>query len=92
MASQDIVLYEGDSPLDVAMTKVVVWARLYGTVTDADTGAPLAGVNVTLWDAAETEMLLSVFTDSGGNYSMENILPGNYVVYFSKDGYETLKR
>lgn len=67
-------------------------ARLFGTVTDADTGAALAGVNVTLWDAAETEMLLSAFTDSGGNYSMENILPGSYAVYFSKAGYETQKR
>jgi len=90
MASQDIVLYAGDNLLDGAMSRE--WARLFGTVTDADTGAPLAGVNVTLWDVAETEMLLSAFTDSGGNFSMEHILPGNYVVYFSKDGYETLKR
>ncbi len=68
--------------------EVPVLARLLGMVTDAETGAPLAGVNVALWDAAETEMRLSTFTDSGGNYSMENILPGSYVVYFYKDGYE----
>ncbi len=57
-------------------------ANLYGKVTNADTGSPLAGVLVAL-DG------MQAYTDSGGNYVFSEIEPGAYVLQFSKEGYET---
>ncbi len=57
-------------------------ANLYGKVTDAVTGAAIAGVLVSLNG-------LQVYTDAGGNYIFEDLEPGEYVLQFSKDGYET---
>lgn len=58
-------------------------ANLYGKVTDAVTGAPISGVPVSLNG-------LEVYTDAGGNYIFEDLEPGEYVLEFSKAGYETL--
>ncbi|GAJ18606.1 unnamed protein product [marine sediment metagenome] len=58
-------------------------ANLYGKVTNAVTGNPLPGVLVTLNG-------LTVSTDAGGNYIFEDLEPGEYVLEFSKAGYETL--
>ena len=57
-------------------------ANLYGKVTDAVTGSPIPGVLVSLNG-------LTVYTDTGGNYIFEDLEPGQYLVQFSKDGYET---
>lgn len=57
-------------------------ANLYGKVTDAVTGNPLLGVLVTLNG-------LEVYTDAGGNYIFEDLDPGEYVLQFSKENYET---
>ena len=57
-------------------------ANLYGKVTDAVTGHPVPGVLVTLNG-------LTVYTDAGGNYIFEDLEPGEYVLQFSKAGYET---
>lgn len=57
-------------------------ANLYGKVTDADTGSPLAGVLVAL-DG------MQAYTDSGGNYTLTDLTPGQYVLQFSKEGYQT---
>ena len=58
-------------------------ANLYGKVTDATTGHPVASVLVTLNG-------LEVYTDSGGNYTFTDLEPGEYVLQFSKEGYEPL--
>jgi|GEM_PF-3521257 len=57
-------------------------ANLYGKVTDAVTGNPIPGVLVTLNG-------LTVYTDAGGNYIFEDLEPGEYVLQFSKENYET---
>ena len=57
-------------------------ANLYGKVTDSVTGIPISGVLVSLNG-------LQVYTDAGGNYIIENILPDSYILQFSKEGYET---
>lgn len=57
-------------------------ARLYGVVTDAETGEAISGVLVTLNG-------LEDYTDFGGNYLFPNVEPGEYVLQFSKEGYET---
>lgn len=67
-------------------------ANLYGLVTDAETGELILGVSVSLWDPEETELLASTYTGTGGYYLIQNIYPGSYVVYFAKEGYETLMR
>lgn len=58
-------------------------ANLYGKVTDAVTGGAIPGVLVTLNG-------LEVYTDSGGNYAFTDVEPGEYVLQFSKEGYEPL--
>ena len=64
-------------------------ANLYGKVTDAVTGAAISGVYVSLWDSAGMELLSFTYTNGSGNYVIENISPGSYLLQFSKDGYET---
>jgi len=58
-------------------------ASLYGIVTDAGTGEPIPDVLVTLNGG-------STYTDSAGTYAFTDIAPGEYVLEFSKDGYETV--
>jgi hypothetical protein len=58
------------------------FASLYGKVIDAVTGYPLPGVLVTLNG-------LEVYTDAAGNYSFEGVETGEYLLQFSKEGYET---
>jgi len=57
-------------------------ANLYGVVTDAETGNPIPGVLVALNG-------LQVYTDAGGNYLFGDLEPGEYLLQFSKAGYET---
>lgn len=57
-------------------------ANLYGKVTDGVTGEPIPGVLVNLNG-------LEVYTDAGGNYIFEDLEPGEYVLQFSKAGYQT---
>lgn len=82
----DIVLVEGDNPLNVALTPIPTpVANLYGVVTDAETGSPLEGVKVTI-DG------LATYTNASGQYLIEGLTPGSYSVTFEKDGYETATR
>lgn len=55
-------------------------ANLYGKVTDASTGNPIAGVLAILPTRGVT-------TDSGGNYIFVNLNPGGYTATFIKEGY-----
>jgi len=57
-------------------------AKLYGRVTDSQTGNGVAGVKVTTTGAI-------TLTDSAGNYATMDIPPGDWGVRFEKDGYET---
>ncbi len=57
-------------------------ANLYGKVTDAITGEPIVDVLVTLNG-------LQVYTDAAGNYIFEDLDPGEYLLQFSKSGYES---
>ena len=57
-------------------------AHLYGQVTDAQSGLVLPGVKVTL-NGRQTQ------TNSGGNYQVLNLEPGQYSGTFEKAGYKT---
>jgi len=58
-------------------------ANLYGKVTDAVTGRPIPQVQVTLNG-------LEAYTNAGGNYAFADLEPGEYILQFSKEGYEPL--
>lgn len=58
-----------------------------GAVTD-DSGAPIGGVSITASNGAIVGQTISV--DAGGEYSLAGLpAPGNYVLTFSKEGYQT---
>ncbi|MBA7669488.1 hypothetical protein ES703_77619 [subsurface metagenome] len=58
-------------------------ANLYGKVTDAITGQPIFNVLVTLNG-------MQVYTNADGNYAFADLEPGDYMLQFSKEGYETV--
>jgi protocatechuate 3,4-dioxygenase beta subunit len=60
-------------------------ASLSGTVTNADSGAPISGVLV------EIVGLGSTTTAADGTYGIENIPPGTYTVRFSCAGYQSVE-
>jgi hypothetical protein len=67
-------------------------AQIYGTVTDAETGRPIEGAEVYVYDpgSKETKQKDGVYqtkTDGRGYYELD-CDPGDYNIYVSKDGYE----
>lgn len=56
-------------------------ANLYGKVTNAQTGAAISGVLVSL-DGVQA------YTDSAGNYLFGDLQPKSYVIQFSKEGFQ----
>ncbi len=61
-----------------------------GTATDAS-GAILPGVSVTVKNN-DTGVVNTFVTNGDGLYDTNSILPGNYTLTFSKDGFEKLVR
>lgn len=57
-------------------------ANVYGKVTDAVTGEPIADVLVTLNG-------IQVYTDTEGDYAFADLEPGSYSISFEKEGYQT---
>jgi hypothetical protein len=60
---------------------VPAFGGIDGTVTDAS-GNPLAGVGVSVFDAAGTEIAARVTTATDGTYAVTSMLPGSYEVEF----------
>ncbi len=61
--------------------------KILGTVTDAETGKPLVGVNVIVVNTS-----LGAITDNQGKYVILDIHPGTYTVRFSYIGYEIVNK
>lgn len=57
-----------------------------GVVTDANTGAPVAGVHIQLKSASQA---MTTTTDSRGHYIVLSLQPDNYTLTMSKAGYDT---
>ena len=55
--------------------------RISGTVLDAETGGPIAGADVILFDSVDT-FVEETESDSGGGYSFGTLTPGTYYVRF----------
>src|SRR6266853_17031 len=66
-------------------------ASITGLVKDSS-GAVLPGVTVEAASPALIEKVRSATTDSGGQYRIEDLRPGPYVVTFSLSGFSTIKR
>src|SRR6266542_5394408 len=66
-------------------------ASLTGVVKD-NSGAVLPGVTVEAASPALIEKVRSVVADGTGQYRIENLRPGDYVVTFSLAGFSTVKR
>jgi len=64
-------------------------AAVAGSVTDATTGAPIAGAEVSLWrvDAPESRPSSTLHTGAAGTFVAKAIREGHYRLLASKDGY-----
>ena len=97
---QATVVFRTDAPKPRSVTVDVtlnvplpgVWGSIEGFVTDAHTGDPITGVDVTLhtqWDGSPLDVTET--TDGIGHYTM--LAPGGtWPLVFSKDGYVTITR
>ncbi len=63
--------------------------RLRGSVRDADTGSPLAGVSISLGTTPEINEL-AITTDATGEFFTDALRPGYYECFFLLEGYEPL--
>ena len=59
--------------------------QLMGSVIDAYTGDPISGVSISLDGKGTT-------TVNDGSFTIDDIVPGDYTLIFSKSGYETVTR
>jgi hypothetical protein len=75
------------SMLSVPAHAQVVGATLSGTVKDAS-GSALAGAKVSVKNVA-TGTVREIAADTAGFYSVPNLIPGNYEVTFSAEGFTT---
>jgi hypothetical protein len=75
----------------IAPSAAYAQASITGVVRDSS-GAVLPGVTVEAASPALIEKVRSVVSDGGGQYRIENLRPGDYVVTFSLAGFSTVKR
>ncbi len=77
--------------LILAPSALFAQASITGVVRDTS-GAVLPGVTVEASSPALIERVRSVTTDGTGQYRIENLRPGDYVVTFSIPGFGTVRR
>src|SRR5579884_515818 len=59
-----------------------------GTISDATTGAPIAGASVTITSPSQTA---STTTDGGGHFAFLSLAPDTYTVSVQKTGYDNIE-
>ena len=59
-----------------------------GTITDASTGLPVAGANVSFLDPATHSIAASAATNASGQYQAANVLPGTYDVLIEEPSHQ----
>lgn len=65
----------------------VIYSRIYGRVTDADTGKPIANASIKIF--ANMELVKQIFTDSSGDYATEVNRNTVYTIRAEKEAYST---
>jgi thermitase len=76
------VISGGTSTANIPLNEVVLPGSITGSVTDAETGSPIAGATVS--DGTRTAA-----TDTSGEYTLADVPEGTYQVTASKEGYES---
>ncbi|MFQ5799798.1 MAG: carboxypeptidase regulatory-like domain-containing protein, partial [Bacteroidota bacterium] len=71
----------------VATSVYAQTATLRGTVTDAETGEPLPGANITVTTAVEEERPRGTASGFGGAFEVRGLSAGTYTVTVSYVGY-----
>jgi hypothetical protein len=61
--------------------------RVAGTVADSLSNAPLIGVGVILRQARDTTRILGAISDENGNFEINNVRPGGYLLRLTYTGY-----
>ena len=78
----------GDVPLDCELEALPKVGSFIGIVRDADTNAPIGGVQVRLLDGAKKEAVLT--TSDSGSVKFESLAPGAVEITATADNYLTL--
>ena len=63
-----------------------------GIVIDSDQGVRLEGVEVSVYDETDTNLMYAQTTDEYGYFYIGIEAAGNYVVHFDKEGYDTIRK
>ncbi len=79
-------VYDQTASQSVTIT-VLTKGTVAGTVTDSDTGLPLAAAMVTIVDSLSTT--LTALTDANGTYTVPNVTQGQFSIAVTKDDYST---
>lgn len=80
-----LIIYE-EEPQPTALTENIQEGSVMGTVTDAETGDPLVGVNIVI-----SQMGIGTATDANGEFELESIPEGEYELTARYIGYTTLQ-
>lgn len=70
--------------IDIVVGRPVSTFRVSGRILDAETGKPLSGINYGIYQGREnggSSMVGRNFSNANGEFKIENVLPGNYVVF-----------
>lgn len=84
-ASQSVLLQAGQTS-SFQQTLTADPGSLSGSVSDQNTGLPIAGATVIVYDSTRAPVV-SVVTDPYGNYSVSHLAPGVYTVNTSAAGF-----
>lgn len=74
--------------ISVSITLYAQEGSIVGVVNDASTKNPIYYAGVTLMRAQDTILVKGVMTDKDGAFSIENVVPGNYILKVMFVGYE----
>lgn len=75
----------------IVVEKTTDFASVSGTVTLVGAETPLEGVTITITPQGNGFQTETTLTATNGTYSIPALLPGNYVIKFSKDTYNTVQ-
>ena len=65
--------------------------RVSGTVTDAETGEPIEGVNVVAYMRDRPNTKFDAVTNDKGYYAINGLVPGAAIFEYDRDGYEPFR-
>lgn len=88
--SADLVTADLAAVTDLGVVALTPGASVSGTVTDAATGQPLPGTQVSMYRGGDGWAQYTVTADAAGSYIIRNVVPDDYRVRFSHGDYHDL--